>query len=586
MAFDPNSARPVGSKFDPKTAKPVNKKPMRPLPTSPRAKKIAAARDAAPGWMKTWANVASPGLFAEIDAARAGVEQKIGNVIRDVQGKPILVQSRDVQQAVRERNDQGVQLFAKDHPKAALAINVFGGILTPQSAVGGKYVSGAKTLGQTALRSGGVGALTGAAYGAGEGETIGERSQNAFLGAGTGFALGTAIPFATKYATRAVPKKAPAVARKADVRKLQQEGVDLTYGEMMGGPVKKFEDMVSTMSGGVSKAQVRGREQLQAASINRALAPIGEKLTKGLSGREAVAEMVEKRSAAYDKAFQGVTFRPDRQFGQDIKQAADDALFGADDATRKAAQEFVSNFVGSPTKRGGSMAGQDLTAVMSRLSKAKATAYKNNNRALGEFMVDLEGAIIGAAERSKQGSAQMIRNAKRAYMLSIRPEKAAGFLGAEGGVPSASQFQSAVKAATGGPRKTAFTTGKAEMQDLSEAAVNVMSPTIRSTGSAERGLGLAWLATSGVGGFVNPAFWTPIAAEVAAQGLYSRPVLALVNKMARASTNQQRQSALEALKQLARNNPEARQALEQMLTRAGAMGATQGQSSERRAAQQ
>jgi len=527
-------------------------------------------------------------LSDEIDAAGAAVETGA----RNLASKTGLVKGagyspKEAYQAVMQSEKEAGQQYAKQAPVANFAANVVGGIANPLAKAGGGFVAGGKGLAQVAGRSAIVGGATGAAYGAGEGQGM-ERVQNALVGGGTGAAIGGAIPVAGKVAGKAInalgaTKAAKqAAARKEEVRALQREGVDLTYGEMFGGPAKMLEDVTSTVSGAIGGARERGREQLNKAAINRALAPIGEKLSKNTeAGREAIDEMIVKTGRAMEDAYSGAKFIATPTFGQSLKQVADDTLVGVDMQTRQRAKSLTDSLLKGPLVRNGQIEGKDLGRAMSRISAAKRAALSGPtpDKALFDYYQGLEREVIKSINRDKTGDVKKIMAARKAYALSLRPERAANAVGAEGGVFSPAQLQTAVKATAGGARKRDFARGRAGMQDLSEASKNIMAPKIGSTGSGERAaiLGLAGTAFAG-----NPLpLVGAVATEIALRGAYSKPVLRLVNDLARAKSNSAANGALSQLRRAALNNPEAKAALTQITTRLAAEAETRKRYGER-----
>lgn len=490
-------------------------------------------------------------------------------------GKANPYSAREAYDATVQAENETINQFAREKPVTSAVAGVAGGLANPLNKVGVGYVAKGGSLANVATRSAVVGAATGAAYGSGEGRTLKDRGQNAFMGGTTGAVIGGALPVvgagAKSMAGSIGRKLAPASSSK-DVKALQNAGVDLTYGEMMGGTAKRIEDALSTISGGIRSARDRGQQQLNRAVINKALAPIGEKLDDATPvGREAISEMIDKTGAAMQKAYAGARFKPDQKFGANLRQLATRHLDMADDTTRAQAQTIINNLMKGPTTRNGEITGKGLSALVSKLSTIKRDAYRAGGPSqFADFINDVEREVFKGIRRQKTGDIKAIADARRAYALSLRPEQAANFLGGESGVFNASQLQNTVKRFAGGARGREFARGRAPLQDISDPAKNVMGTKIGSSGTAERALVLS--GTASLGGLLtgNPVLYAGIAAELVSRAAYSGPVLKIVNGLARAQTPGAVQSAINSLKRLSATNPQAKGALTQIIARATA----------------
>ena len=540
-----------------------------------------------PMWLNEIAQGASFGTLDEIAAAKAGLQAKAENLTRRVLGKPMQYSSADVENAVKAKIRSEQARNRSEKPVSSTAFNIVGGLVNPASAVASKYVAGGKGLAELAKRGAIAGGAMGAAYGAGEGEGTRGRLEGAAIGGTTGAAVGGVAPVVTEGLSkvgRAV--KTNQAARAADVRALQNEGIDLTYGQMFGGLAKKAEEAAATLSPAISRAQSRGNEQLQRASINRALSPIGETLSEATpAGREAIDEMINKVGGNIENAYANSAFIPDEQFGNELTQLGETFLTGAPDQTRSMAQNVVDSLLKGPSARQGEVSGSDLSRVMSLISQRGREAGRAGDMGLADFYSGLEDAIQSSMERQGTGDVAAIKAARQAYGLSLRPEQAANFLTGEAGVPTPAQFQNSVKRFAGGARNRNFARGNAAMQDLSEPAVSIMRQNMGSSGTAERGAVVATLGT-----LLATGNWAPIATAAATEGAltlaYSKPVLKLVNDIARARNPVASRNALIALQNAANTNSEAARALEQIIARATANQTARSMQGEQQNAQQ
>jgi hypothetical protein len=100
-------------------------------------------------------------------------------------------------------------------------------------------------------------------------------------------------------------------------------------------------------------------------------------------------------------------------------------------------------------------------------------------------------------------------------------QRAASYMGADDGVFSAGQLQSAVKAMDRSKDKGKFSRGDALMQDLSDAGKSVLGDKVPNSGTADRLMNVGAVGAS----LVNPAVPIGLLGGAAA---YSQPVQSLL----------------------------------------------------------
>lgn len=356
------------------------------------------------------------------------------------------------------------------------------------------------------------------------------------------------------------PRKS--AAPKTSQKILQDEGINLTYGQMAGGIPRKLEDAWATTSPAIAKARGRGIDQLNRAVINKALKPIDETLSLDTPvGYDAIDEMITKSGNAVEDAYSTASFVPDEQFGQALKASAEENLRFMPREVKADAMALTERFLKNPLQDSGPLSGSGLSSALSQISRYKRNAYKSGQAQLGDYLSDLESEVLATVERSGSGNTEAIRNARQAYALTLRPERAAGSLGAQGGVFNPAQFDSAVKAFAGGARGRQYARGMAPMQEFSTAAKEILPPTIGSSGTAERLWGQ------------NPIkIITSLAAETALGVAYSEPVLRLVNNVARSRNPVELRINLSALEEAAAVSPEAADALRRITNSGNLLG--------------
>lgn len=466
---------------------------------------------------------------------------------------------QDAYKATMQAENEAQQKFQKEHPAQSVTANIVGGIASPLSKIGGGYIAKGTTLGSAALRGGAVGAGMGALYGSGEGQTLEERGQNALGGGVTGGVLGAGSPYLGKIVKGTVSYVMPDLGSES-VKRLQSAGTDLTYGQMIGGPVKYLEDKLALFSGGMRSAQHHGVEQWNRSTMNKVLSGIGQKLNDTTKiGYDGAREFQRKIGDYYDAASKAAKFSPDAKFAQDIKDLGA-KLVGVDDGTRQQAQSLVNQFLKGPISRTNVMTGNDLSHALSQL---KAVGRSTDNVPLSNFISDLNRRVLEAIHRTDSVAAKNLIRANKAYAESIPVEMAQTAAGETNRAFTPSELSRNVKKSAGGARRREFGKGGALMQQESSDASGVLKSSAKTSGTAENMASLG-LGGAAIGGLLsgNPILAAQIlAAKTSARVLYSKPVLKMVNDLARASTPKSASKAFNQLQIASKNNPQAKNAL-------------------------
>ena len=472
--------------------------------------------------------IASGATFGYIDEMRALVRTELDDALMGMGLKP-LYGNKSYEQNLAEGRKM-LDDFGEANPKTALGLELGGGALTGGASaakvLGTKLIQNAPKLAQY-LASGGVGAGQGFVAGSGYAKE-GERLKRGGIGAAISGPLGVAIPAAIGGVQRMIAPKSN-VSNAANM--LIKEGVSLTPGQRLGGTVQMIEDAATSFLPPIRGAQARGIEDFNRVVINKALAPIGEKLSDKVPvGREAVAEMLEKASNAYKKLLPNLRFNMDTQFRSQLNEVIDNAQF-LSDATLKKFNKVVEKNLASKLDNKMGMSGESFKTAESTLGKLATTLSKSTD----EDAVQLTGAVKQlqtlmreSLERTNPSQAAQLKNANKTYrMISIVEDASAKAPGKFNGVFNPSQFDRAVKGAkTMGKPKRQYVKGQATMQELSDPAVQRLSPTIPESGTAPRFL-TALLAGGGAGA-IDP---TAGAITGLVAGAYTRPGQQILNAL-------------------------------------------------------
>lgn len=313
---------------------------------------------------------------------------------------------------------------------------------------------------------------------------------------------GAALRGATKLIGKAIsPNVSP------DVALLRREGVTPTAGQIMGGALARTEEKARSVPGlgdVITSGQRRAVDEFNQAAYARALNPIGEKVTAPV-GREAVEQVADKLSTAYNKVLPSLQFKADQQFASELGNIQQMATGLAETQAKQFDSILRNDLVRHMTPQ-GNMSGESLKKVETALSQ-KAKNYLGSSvaseRELGEALQATLDSVRQTLVRSNPQQAERLSRINEGWANYARIRQASSMTGAENGIFTPNQLQSAVRSLDKSVGKGDFAKGNALMQDLSEAGKNVLGAKYPDSGTAGRlalGAGLA-------GGLaaVNPA---------------------------------------------------------------------------------
>lgn len=305
-----------------------------------------------------------------------------------------------------------------------------------------------------------------------------------------GAAFGGAIPGVVGGVSRVISPKAstnPAVA------KLRSEGITPTAGQILGGAAARTEEKLSSLplvGDAIAGAKLRSVDQLNRAVANRALSPVGAKLPEGVAGRDAVEFVGDTLGKKYDELLPNLTVRADQQFATDIGGLSKMVREGSiDPKYANAFDRFMRDNVLSKFKGRGALTGQTVKDIESDLGQKAARLAQSQDpdaRLMADALKEVQSNLRGLVERSNPAASKNLKAINTGYANFKRMERAAAGVGAEDGVFSAAQLQSAVKALDRSKDKRAFSRGSALLQDLSDPAKAVLGSKVPNSGTADR----------------------------------------------------------------------------------------------------
>lgn len=370
-----------------------------------------------------------------------------------------------------------------------------------------------KTIKGAAAMGGAVGAMQPAM-------DMTERATNAGLGAG-GAAAGTG---ALQALSRVVRPKTD-----ANALSLLAEGVTPTPGQILGGGFKRAEEALTSvpiLGDAIRSGQTRAIGDLNRAAFNRALVPIGEKLPKGLVGREAVDYAEQALGKRYDALLPKLTTEADGAFLTEIQSLRNMMGSGSIDPAKAAQFEAIlQNQVLTKFQPGANGApvitGQTMKAIESDLGQLAAKFGKSmdpDQTMVADALREVQAALRGNVLRSNPQFAPELKKINEGWANFKRVQRAAAGVGSESGVFNASQLQSAVKALDRSKDKGAFGRGDALMQDLTDPAKAVLASKLPDSGTPARLM--TGIAAGGGVGYLSP---TALLSGLGASAAYTKP---------------------------------------------------------------
>jgi hypothetical protein len=284
------------------------------------------------------------------------------------------------------------------------------------------------------------------------------------------------------------------------------QGVTPTAGQILGGRLQSVEDRlmsVPLLGDAITTGRKRASEELNRAAYARALTGTGVDAKTLPVGREGIAAVKETLGQAYDNLLPKLSFKPDQQFTSELSNLRQMASNLAPTEARRF--ESLLNEHLSKLSPNGSMTGETFKVLESslgneakRFSGSPDAYQKELGGALKEALNVFRSGLVRSNPQMAQELAALNKNYANYAILRNAGSRAGDMSG--GFTPS--QLAAAVRASDRSAGKGAGATGKALMQDLSDAGVKVLNSKYPDSGTVGRALLAGGL---GAGAVANPA---------------------------------------------------------------------------------
>lgn len=492
--------------------------------------------------------VRNTGAFDEVAGGINYAMQGVENVGRRLTGKEVEIPASTAYKAASDYEREQQAAYARANP-AGNALATGAAILTTGRPTGAAAIRNPLAAGAAATAQN-----LPFAFARQEGNAM-ERLPGVAKESAITFGVGSAL---TAGANALSKSAAASKAVRSPARKLSDEGVNLTPGQMAGGFGKRLEDVATSapMTGAAINARrTEGLADLNVAGYNRALEPIGRKAAPG-AGRDAVKAVHKEIRDAYNAALNGVTVAPDQQFQSAVGQIVNNSSLPPNVAQELDA--VVNNTILGQFS--GAVDGQTWKSIDEELGSMvraadNASANQPTQRYLRDALKGIKDALGGALERVNPQAYAAVKQADEAFANFARIRQGAQAIGAEDGVMTAAQMLRASQAMDTSAGNVRFAEGDALMQDLAEAGKKVLPNKVPDSGTPIR------LATGagifgGLSGAISPgAAMTAAAFDAAGAVAYSKPVMDVLNAVYRAKSPGAARQALATLQTLAARNP-------------------------------
>lgn len=302
-------------------------------------------------------------------------------------------------------------------------------------------------------------------------------------------------------------------------KKLTDMGVTLTPGQMLGETAKDLETFAGSLpyvGPSIRSAKDRAVESFNKGVINKTLSKINDQLPENTTGRDAILYAVDQVSNQYDDVLSKMKFNLNFKTSSDILKALNEAHLPSEAEKTKALELVNSLALNKFDKQ--QLSGAEYKQIESGLRR-EATNYINSkdpsNQNVGQALRDVLDVFKTELAYQNPRQTSKLRRIDSAYGDLEVIQTAAANSGAEGGIFTPKQYQTAVRQRDVTRNKRGFARGLARGQDVSEAALNVMGDNAKANLEGR----LAASATGLYGAMQSPALAAGL--TIAAPALYS-----------------------------------------------------------------
>ena len=330
-----------------------------------------------------------------------------------------------------------------------------------------------------------------------------------------------------------------------EMQKLKDMGMDyFTPGQLMsdipliGKSLRGMEAKSTSLplaGGAIEKGLQDVAGEFNIAVANKVLKPLKIQVPKAIAAGEPLMGYVLKR---VDDAYSGLEgkfnmhnmFDPKKNIDtyhevySKARQEAQNRGLGSEGA--QAIDKELKDAGFNTLLNNGAMSGKEFRLAESNLGSRANLLTKSSDastRELGFSLFKAQEELRKQLAKQNPAVAEELKGIHQAFRMSLPFRRAGSMLGAEERIFSPQQLESAVKAKGG---EKAFISGRAPLYQEAQLGKDVLGNKVPSSGTTERALSAASLATLPVHGKFS------IPATLATYGLYSQPSMKAMTKIA------------------------------------------------------
>lgn len=449
------------------------------------------------------------------------------------------------------------QLFGGDYEKTRDEFNASKNLLAAEHPVadfGGNVAGAASSMLAATKFPGVMAALSkapriaplaadvayGVAYGSGQNNE--DRLGGGLMGAGTALAAGPLARAGMRGVGNMVggPVLQPAVQRLIDkgfiLSPAQRATGNRSFFNLLptGAMRRRVDDALrsSPLVGDAITAQ-GGRQyaQLGRATVEEALAPVGAKVPKELTGNNLMGYANDQVSQAYDRALPGIRAPLDDAFitaNNEIRASA----ATLPEAERSLFDTIYSRAVKPFIPSDGVLTGEALQDIKRGLDKKIMGLNKSGDPAkeyLADELTNLRGIFFDWASRAAPEKVGEFRAANAAFANMVRVNRAAA-AAKKDGIFSPDQLLGAIKANSSDAQ---FASGGLPMQELGQDAQQILPSTLPESGTVPRAMiNTAGLSAAGGGAALAPSVSPLLALPIAKAAVHAPGVDRMLQALA------------------------------------------------------
>lgn len=312
------------------------------------------------------------------------------------------------------------------------------------------------------------------------------------------------------------------------------------FGIPVGKSIQKAEQALTSMplAGSIIHGGLETSfKDFNQALANKVLAPLGEKLPKGVkAGNEMISHIRETLDKSYDDVVQrahfGDYFDPHTQTGtierlwNGFQQATNQLVPKQREAVQKdITDNIIKNIEDYPV-----LSGAQFRNMEKELGRQAHKAYEEGKEALGEAYSTVQSMLRTELSLQNPAIARQLTKTHDAFKLFKPVEKAAAMRGSREGVFTPQQFKSSAETSAG---RAGVASGRGQMIPESQASMEVLGGTLPNSGTADRALtsltagkvleGGANLLTAGVPLIGASALYNPLSLRAMSKMATDRP---------------------------------------------------------------